>query len=266
VTQCFVGVCSSPVHCKEIGHCFSSGAMCHRHPAPYAAVPLVPTSPTVEIQLGAMPPPSAEWLALQEIAKACGYDECSVLAGVPMMERVKLDGRAGPASMVDFIQFLVKTLQAIDSLRNEEGTCLGLFCDGSEPYHPNNAIEVTAEWTDWQPRRFNGDSLLHCLSAALALREVARAQATTGDPSAMVALRSIEERVKNIIASFASVPVAKVIGERELRDGVCENSLETVELIMAIEDEFDIEIPDDEMAKFVTVQNLVDYVKTAGGL
>tara|TARA_R110000868_G_scaffold8205_3_gene42580 strand:- start:169389 stop:169640 length:252 start_codon:yes stop_codon:yes gene_type:complete len=71
-----------------------------------------------------------------------------------------------------------------------------------------------------------------------------------------------EEKVKEIIAEQLGVEQDKVIDEASFIDDLGADSLDTVELVMAFEEEFDIEIPDEEAEKIATVKNAVDYLNT----
>jgi acyl carrier protein len=69
------------------------------------------------------------------------------------------------------------------------------------------------------------------------------------------------ERVKKIIIEQLSVEdPEKVIPDASFIDDLGADSLDTVELVMALEEEFDIEIPDDEAEKITTVKAVVDYI------
>lgn len=71
----------------------------------------------------------------------------------------------------------------------------------------------------------------------------------------------IFEKVKKIIVDQLGVPEANITLSSSFIDDLGADSLDTVELIMAIEEEFDIEIPDEDAEKVVTVQDVVDYIK-----
>lgn len=73
-------------------------------------------------------------------------------------------------------------------------------------------------------------------------------------------MASIEERVKKIIADELGVSEDKVIPEAKFTDDLGADSLDQVELIMRFEDEFGVEIPDDDTEKIVTVGDAVGYV------
>lgn len=77
-------------------------------------------------------------------------------------------------------------------------------------------------------------------------------------------MSNIEERVKQIIADQLGVKIERVVGERCFVDDLGADSLDTVEIIMAIEDEFGIEIPDEAAEKIATVQLAIDYVSDHG--
>jgi acyl carrier protein len=72
---------------------------------------------------------------------------------------------------------------------------------------------------------------------------------------------SVEEKVKEIIVDQLGVDEKQVLPEASFIDDLGADSLDTVELVMALEEEFDIEIPDEEAEKIAKVQNAIDYIK-----
>ena len=72
---------------------------------------------------------------------------------------------------------------------------------------------------------------------------------------------SIEERVKKINVEQLGVKEEDVKPEASVVEDLGADSLDTVELVMALEEEFDIEIPDEEAEKITTVQSAIDYVQ-----
>lgn len=70
---------------------------------------------------------------------------------------------------------------------------------------------------------------------------------------------SIEERVKKIIVEQLGVKEDEVKPEASFVEDLGADSLDTVELVMALEEEFDIEIPDEEAEKITTVQSAIDF-------
>ena len=76
-------------------------------------------------------------------------------------------------------------------------------------------------------------------------------------------MSNIEERVKKIIVEQLGVDEAEVKNEASFVDDLGADSLDTVELVMALEEEFDTEIPDEEAEKITTVQAAIDYVLSA---
>lgn len=72
---------------------------------------------------------------------------------------------------------------------------------------------------------------------------------------------SVEERVKKIIAEQLGVDEDEVVPEASFVDDLGADSLDTVELVMAFEEEFDIEIPDEDAEKILTVGKAMDYIK-----
>lgn len=73
----------------------------------------------------------------------------------------------------------------------------------------------------------------------------------------------IEDKVKQVIAEQLSTDKAKISGSSSFVDDLGADSLDTVELVMALEEEFSIEIPDDEAEKITTVQAAIDYIVKA---
>jgi acyl carrier protein len=71
---------------------------------------------------------------------------------------------------------------------------------------------------------------------------------------------NFEERVKKIVAEQLGVKLEDVKNESSFVDDLGADSLDTVELVMALEEEFETEIPDDEAEKINTVQAAIDYV------
>ena len=72
---------------------------------------------------------------------------------------------------------------------------------------------------------------------------------------------SVEEKVKEIIIDQLGVDEKQVNPESSFIDDLGADSLDTVELVMALEEEFDVEIPDEDAEKIGTVQNAIDYIK-----
>ena len=73
-------------------------------------------------------------------------------------------------------------------------------------------------------------------------------------------MASIEEKVKQIIAEQLGVNEEQVTGDASFMDDLGADSLDTVELVMALEEEFDIEISDEDAEKIQTVQDAIDYI------
>ena len=74
-------------------------------------------------------------------------------------------------------------------------------------------------------------------------------------------MSSIEERVAKIIVEQLGVKPEDVKPEASFVEDLGADSLDTVELVMALEEEFETEIPDEEAEKISTVQSAVDYIK-----
>lgn len=71
---------------------------------------------------------------------------------------------------------------------------------------------------------------------------------------------SIEDKVKKIIAEKLSVDLEEVIPDASFVDDLGADSLDLVELIMTMEEEFDIDISDDDAEKLETVKDAIDYI------
>ena len=71
---------------------------------------------------------------------------------------------------------------------------------------------------------------------------------------------SVEERVKKIVVEQLGVKEEEVSNESSFVDDLGADSLDTVELVMALEEEFQCEIPDEEAEKITTVQQAIDYI------
>ena len=73
-------------------------------------------------------------------------------------------------------------------------------------------------------------------------------------------MSNIEEQVKNIVAEQLGVKSEEVKNESSFVDDLGADSLDTVELVMALEEEFETEIPDEDAEKITTVQQAIDYI------
>jgi acyl carrier protein len=78
----------------------------------------------------------------------------------------------------------------------------------------------------------------------------------------MYKMADFETRVKEIIVEQLGVDLAEVVTGASFVNDLGADSLDTVELVMAFEEEFGVEIPDEEAEKIQTVGNAIDYVKT----
>jgi acyl carrier protein len=73
-------------------------------------------------------------------------------------------------------------------------------------------------------------------------------------------MENIEQRVRKIVAEQLGVNEADIKNESSFVDDLGADSLDTVELVMALEEEFECEIPDEEAEKITTVQQAIDYI------
>ncbi|MCC6543417.1 MAG: acyl carrier protein [Nitrospirae bacterium] len=72
---------------------------------------------------------------------------------------------------------------------------------------------------------------------------------------------SVEEKVKKIVGEQLGVDEEEITPDASFVEDLGADSLDTVELVMAFEEEFSIEIPDEDAEKIITVQNSVDYIR-----
>ena len=79
-----------------------------------------------------------------------------------------------------------------------------------------------------------------------------------------MSVENVQERVKNIIVEQLGVEADQVKPEAQFVNDLGADSLDTVEFIMALEEEFDIEIPDDKAEKIKTVGEAVSYIEANG--
>ena len=78
-------------------------------------------------------------------------------------------------------------------------------------------------------------------------------------------METVEEKIKKIICEQLDVAEKDVVPEASFVDDLGADSLDQVELIMAMEEEFDVSIPDEDAEKIGTVQDALDYIKKASG-
>jgi acyl carrier protein len=78
-------------------------------------------------------------------------------------------------------------------------------------------------------------------------------------------MSDIEERVKKIVVEQLGVELEEVKNSSSFIDDLGADSLDTVELVMALEEEFGAEIPDEDAEKITTVQAAIDYIKASQG-
>ena len=75
-------------------------------------------------------------------------------------------------------------------------------------------------------------------------------------------MENIEQRVKKIVAEQLGVNETEIKNESSFVNDLGADSLDTVELVMALEEEFETEIPDEEAEKITTVQQAINYVQS----
>jgi acyl carrier protein len=77
-------------------------------------------------------------------------------------------------------------------------------------------------------------------------------------------MSTAEERVRKIVIEQLGVTEEQATNEASFVDDLGADSLDTVELVMALEEEFECEIPDEEAEKITTIQQAIDYVNAQG--
>jgi len=75
-------------------------------------------------------------------------------------------------------------------------------------------------------------------------------------------MSEIEEQVKKIVVEHLGIDESKVTQEAKFIDDLGADSLDTVELVMAFEEKFSIEIPDDAAETILTVKNAIDFIES----
>ena len=73
-------------------------------------------------------------------------------------------------------------------------------------------------------------------------------------------MSTVEQQVKAIVAEQLGVKAEQVVNDASFVDDLGADSLDTVELVMALEEEFEIEIPDEDAEKITTVHQAIDYI------
>ena len=71
---------------------------------------------------------------------------------------------------------------------------------------------------------------------------------------------SVNERVKSLVAEQLGIGIDEINNESSFIDDLGADSLDTVELVMALEEAFDVEIPDEQAENISTVQSAIDYI------
>ncbi len=78
-------------------------------------------------------------------------------------------------------------------------------------------------------------------------------------------MSSVEERVKKIVIEQLGAKEEEVVADASFVDDLGADSLDTVELVMALEEEFETEVPDEDAEKITTVKEAIDYIKEHAG-
>jgi acyl carrier protein len=85
-------------------------------------------------------------------------------------------------------------------------------------------------------------------------------QGHQSNPEDLNEMSSVEERVRKIVVEQLGVKEEEVTPEASFVDDLGADSLDTVELVMALEEEFETEIPDEDAEKITTVKQAIDYI------
>ena len=75
-------------------------------------------------------------------------------------------------------------------------------------------------------------------------------------------MSDVADRVKKIVLEHLGVEVSKVVESASFIDDLGADSLDTVELVMAFEEEFGCEIPDEDAEKILTIKDAIDFINT----
>jgi len=92
------------------------------------------------------------------------------------------------------------------------------------------------------------------------LRGSARSVQSSHPQRGQIKMSTVEQQVKAIVAEQLGVKAEQVTSAASFVDDLGADSLDTVELVMALEEEFEIEIPDEDAEKITTVQQAIDYI------
>jgi acyl carrier protein len=77
----------------------------------------------------------------------------------------------------------------------------------------------------------------------------------------MANTKTVEERVKAIIVDKLGVPIEKLIPQAHIVDDLGADSLDLVEIMMALEEEFDLEMTDEEAERLLTISDMIEYAE-----
>jgi acyl carrier protein len=99
-----------------------------------------------------------------------------------------------------------------------------------------------------------------CFTLTQEFRQARRALRTFHPGEGYFIMNNVQERVKKIVVEQLGVNDEDVTDSASFVDDLGADSLDTVELVMALEEEFECEIPDEEAEKITTVQQAIDYI------
>jgi acyl carrier protein len=103
--------------------------------------------------------------------------------------------------------------------------------------------------------------LAHCASRSKREHFIVKSKERLGDVFCMATPEEISERVKSIIVEQLGVSLEEVTPQASFIEDLGADSLDIVELIMALEEEYDMEIPDEDAEKIQTVEDVTKYIQ-----
>jgi acyl carrier protein len=131
----------------------------------------------------------------------------------------------------------------------------GAQFEASAPANPNES--VTASWRGADGR------MAKCRPPARSAGELITSRAGSPMYKGKDDMSDVAERVKKIVVEHLGVEADKVVESANFIDDLGADSLDTVELVMAFEEEFSVEIPDDQAETIVTVGDAIKYLEKA---
>ena len=117
------------------------------------------------------------------------------------------------------------------------------------PANFNRAAQIASMW--------HNDAEVKAMIAELKKAEIAESGVSEDE-------RYVEEKLKEIIADQLNVDADSITAESRFKEDLEADSLDLFELVMALEEEYGVEIPSEDLEKILTVQDVIDYMKNKG--